>query len=177
MMKKYYICQTRSHKTYITLPDDWSGIPEHILSQAVNIGSVFTRDQNDDSLTKTILGPNQMFMNIVVTPLRQGEAEPTIESTSEYFDGLAYRQNLFETLTGKIEVRSKDHFTVKYYRIHSAGAQFIKKYCLYIERLEYLITTVLANVSKDDGRPDETEMNKKENIYDKIVQSLYLVAR
>ena len=50
----------------------------------------------------------------------------------------------------------------------------IKKYCLYIERVEYLITAVLANVSREEGKPDETEIKVKEDIYDNIVQSFVL---
>jgi len=118
-----------------------------------------------------------MFINIIVTPLRQEEAEPSIDETREYFDGFAYRQNLFEESTSTIEVLSKDHFTATYYRTNPEGAQFIKKYCLNIERMEYLITAVLANASKNEGRPDEAKANEKERIYDNIVQSLYLEAK
>jgi len=118
-----------------------------------------------------------MLINIVVMPLRPEEAEPSIETTREYFEGFSYRQNLFEASTGKIEVLSKEHFAAKYYRTNPMGAQLIKKYCLYIERIEYLITAVLANVSKNEGRPDEAEVDKKETIYDSIVQSLFLEAK
>jgi len=176
-MNRYFVCQTKSYKTYIILPHDWSGVLRYTLSWVINIGGVFTRTQNDYSLTKSILGPNRMLVNIVVTPLRPQEAEPSIETTREYFEGFSYRQNLFEASTGKIEVLSKEYFTAKYYRINSMGAQLIKKYSLYIERMEYLITAILANVSKDGQRPDEAEVNKKENIYDSIVQSLFLEAK
>ena len=115
-----------------------------------------------------------MFINISVTPMKQDEPEPSIETASEYFDGLAYRQNLFEESTSRIEILSKDHFTATYYRTNPTGAQLIKKYCLYIERLEYLITAVLANVSRGEGRPDETGVSKKEDIYDNIVKSFVL---
>ena len=176
-MYKYFICQTKLSKTYLILPDDWSGILWNGLSWAITFASVFTKGQNDYSLEKSILGPKRMFINIIVTPLRQGEPEPTIEATSEYFEGLSYRQNLFETCVERIEVQSKEHFTAKYYRANSVGAQMFKKYCLYINKMEYLITTVLANVSKGNGRPEEAEIIEKENIYDKIVQSLYFVAK
>lgn len=136
--------------------------------------TVFQTPQNDASLIKSIIGPDQMFINIVVTPLKQAEPEPSIDFTSEYFDGLAYRQHLFEEATSTIKVLSKDHFTAKYYRTTPAGAQLIKKYCLYIERLEYLITAVLANMSRGEGKPDETKVSERENIYDSIVKSLVL---
>ena len=115
-----------------------------------------------------------MFMNIVVTPLRPEETKPSIEQTYDYFEEFAYRQNLFEASTGKIQVLSTKHFTARYYRTNSAGAQLIKKYCLYIDSIEYIITAVLANVSRNEGRPDEEEVGKKETIYDGIVQSLFL---
>ena len=136
--------------------------------------ALFRNTQNDTSLLKSIIGPDQMFINIVVTALKQDEPEPSIEFTSEYFDGLAYRQNLLDESTSTIKVLSKDHFTATYYRTTPAGAQLIKKYCLYIERLEYLITVILANISRGEGRPDETKVNEKENIYDSIVKSLVL---
>jgi hypothetical protein len=173
-MNKFFVCQTNSYKTYIILPDDWSGVLRIILSRIIDIGSIFARTQNDHSLTKSILGPNRMFINIVVTPLKQGEAEPSMETTSDYFEGLSYTHNFFEMSTSKIEVLSKEHFTAKYYRINPVGVQLFKKYCLYIERLEYLFTTVLANVSKNEDRPDESVVSKKEYIYDNIVQSLFI---
>ncbi len=173
-MKKYFVCQTGVYKSYLFLPDDWSGIFRYIFSWIINIATVFQSTQNDASLIKSIIGPNQMLINIVVTPLKQDEPEPSIEFTSDYFDGLAYRQNLFEESTSTIKVLSKDHFTAKYYRTTPAGAQLIKKYCLYVERLEYLITAILANISHGEGRPDETKVNEKENIYDSIVKSLVL---
>lgn len=115
-----------------------------------------------------------MFINIIVTPLKPDEPEPSIEDAEEYFDGLAYRQNLFGESTGRIEVLSKEHFTATYYRTNPAGALLIKKYCLYMDRLEYLITAGLANISRGEGRPDEAELRKKENIYDNIVKSFAL---
>jgi hypothetical protein len=176
-MNRYFICQTKSYKTYIILPDDWSGVLRYTLSWIINIGCVFTRSQHDYSLTKSILGPNRMFLNIIVTPLRLEEAEPSIEATHEYFEGFSYRENLFEASTGTIEVLGNECFTARYYRINPRGAQLIKKYCLYSERIEYLITAVLANISKDGEEPDEAQVTKKESIYDGIVQSLFLEAK
>jgi len=173
-MKKYFVCQTDIYKSYIFLPEDWSGVMRNISSWTLNIGGVFSKAENDTSLTKSIIGPNQMFINIVVTPLKQDEPEPSIEDTNEYFDGLAYRQNLFDESTSRIKVLSKDHFTAKYYRTNPAGIQLIKKYCLYIKRLEYLITAILAYVSRGEGRPDDVEVSKKEYIYDNIVKSFVL---
>ena len=173
-MKKYFICQTDVYKSYIFLPDNWSGIFRRMFSWIIDIVTILQNPQNDASLTKSIVGPNQMFINIIVTPLKQDEPEPPIESTSQYFDGLAYRQNLFEELTSTVTVLSKDHFTATYYRANHAGAQLIKKYCLYIDRSEYLITAILANISRGEGRPDETKVSEKENIYDSIVKSFVL---
>lgn len=173
-MKKYFVCQTGIYKSYIFLPEDWSGIMRHISSWALNISGVFSKAQNDTSLSKSIIGPNQMFINIVVTPLKQDEPEPSIEDTNEYFDGLAYRQNLFDESKSTIKVLSKDHFTATYYRRTPVGAQLIKKYCRYIERLEYLITATLANISRGEGRPDQTKVSEKEIIYDGIVKSFVL---
>ncbi len=118
-----------------------------------------------------------MFINIVVTPLGQEEAEPSVEETRRYFEGFAYRQNLFDESTSTIEVLLKTHFTAKYYRTNANGAQLIKKYSLYVERMEYLITVTLANISRDEERPDEAKVNENEKVYDTIVRSLYLEAK
>ena len=171
------ICQTKSYKSFIILPDDWSGVLRWIGSWMINIGSAFGGAQDGVSLTKSILGPDQMFIDIVVTPLGQEEEVPSIEETHAYFEGFSERQSLFEASNGKIEVLSNDHFTAKYYRIGSMGAQLIKKYCLYIERMEYLITAGLASASRVEGRPNEARVREKEETYDRIVQSLFLEAK
>jgi hypothetical protein len=144
------------------------------LSWIINIAGVFTKAQGDYSLTKSILGPNGLFINIVVTPLGQKEAEPSVEETRRYFEGFAYRQNLSDESTGTIEVLAKTHFTAKYFRTNANGAQLIKKYSLYVERMEYLITVTLANILRDEERPGEAKVNENENVCDTIVRSLYL---
>jgi hypothetical protein len=171
------ICQTKSYKSFIILPDDWSGVLRRIGSSMIDIGSAFAKAQDRLSFTKSILGPDRMFMNIVVTPLGRQEEVPSIEETRAYFEGFSERQGLFEASTGKIEVLSDDHFTAKYYRIGSMGAVLTKKYCLYVERMEYLITARLASASTGEGRPNEARVREKEEIYDRIVQSLFLAAK
>ena len=170
-MIKYFVCQTNLFKTYIFLPNNWSGVTRKFFSWMINIKNIVFGVPNNPSLSKSILGPSRMFINITVTPLRQGETEPTIDETHDYFEGFSYRQNLYEPSTSTINVLSKDRFTAKYYRVNSRGAQLIKKYCLYDRGVEYLITTVLANVPREGERPPETEVIEKENIYDNIVRS------
>lgn len=177
IMNKYMICQTKTYKTYFMIPDDWSGILQSLFSLIINIVGIFIEPQNNKSLSRSLIGPDRMFINIVVTPLKPGEEEQSIEKTREFFEGFSYRQGLFQSSTSKIEVMSKEIFTAKYYRKNSNGVQLIKKYFLYIEKMEYLITTGLSNISKNDGEPDLTEITKKENIYDSIVQSLFLQAK
>jgi hypothetical protein len=174
-MIKYFVCQRRENNTYILLPDNWSGIIRSIISFFISLIGAIISEPEKYEFNKTILGPNRLFLHINVRPLRRDETEPTILQTSNYFEGLLYRQNLFEGTTGKIKVLNKDHFTAKYYRINKYNAQYIKKYCLYINGLEYLFTAVLANVGKDQGRPDEDKIIDTEKVYDGIIQSLYLV--
>jgi hypothetical protein len=90
-MKKYFVCQTGVYKSYLFLPDDWSGIFRYIFSWIINIVTVFQSTQNDASLIKSIIGPNQMLINIVVTPLKQDEPEPSIEFTSEVGKGTTFQ--------------------------------------------------------------------------------------
>ena len=178
-MRTYFICQTDSYKTCVVLPDEWSGLLRRILSKIFDFGGVFLifRSDYDYSLSKTIFGPNRMFLHINIRRLLQEEAEPSIEMTRDYFEGLSYRQNYHEVSTNTIDVLSKRHFTAKYYRINRSGAQYNKKYCLYIERLEYLFTAVLASVTRDQGRPEESAIMRNENTYDDIVRSLHLVEK
>ena len=61
-------------------------------------------------------------------------------------------------------------YIVKKYR----GVDFDWLYVLTPEGLEYLITAVLANISRGEGRPDQTKVSEKEIIYDGIVRSFTL---
>ena len=176
-MRSYSLCQTKFYKSQIALPEDWSGILRRLLSRFLDFRWAFFGSREDHSLSKTILGPNRMFLHANIRPLLQGESEPSIDMTREYFEGLSYRQNYYEVSTDTIEVLSKEHFTATYYRTNGIGAQYNKKYCLYIERLEYLFTAVLASVSKDQGRPDEAGISKNEKTYDEIIRSLHLLKK
>jgi len=69
--EKILHCQTDVYKSYIFLPDNWSGIFRRMFSWIIDIVTILQNPQNDASLTKSIVGPNQMFINIIVTPLKQ----------------------------------------------------------------------------------------------------------
>jgi hypothetical protein len=92
------------------------------------------------------LGPNGKYFHILATPLLENEPELTMNETLEYFDGLAYRQNLNVMATGTIDIANKEHFWATYYRtifLETSQDLYYKEYCLYLNRVEYLLTAAL----------------------------------
>ena len=125
-----------------------------------------------------MLGPNDKYLNIVITPLLENEPEPTINETEEYFDGLTYRQSLHVIAIGTINVANKEHFWATCYRMTLIGQnqlQFIKKYCLYLSRTEYLITAGLWSASSGEKLPTDQMLKDNEKVYDEIVSSFKLL--
>ena len=123
----------------VYIPDSWSG------SFAANLLA-----KGEATNSKTILGPDGKYLNILITPLQENEHEPTIKETREYFEGLTYRQNLNVIATGTINIENKEHFWATYYRMTFFGQrqlQFYKKYSLFLNRTEYLITAMLWDAS------------------------------
>ncbi len=132
-------------------------------------------------MPETIVGPNGKYLHVQITPLSESEPEPTIGQTAEYFDGLTNRQNLNVIATGTICVANKDHFWATYYRgfvlTLAAGGQmqFFKKYCLYLNRGEYLFTAGLFSVSSGGKLPTDRDLRENERVFDGMILSIRLM--
>lgn len=161
-----------SHSEFeMSIPDDWSG--------SVIVGSTDLLTEKSDS--RTIVGPNSQYLNIIITPLADRDLEPTINQTEQYFDGLAQRQNLNVIATGTINVADKLHFCAAYHRgflltlVTGGQMQFFKKYCLYLNRVEYLITAGLFFVRAGDRLPTNQDLSESEKIFDEMISTIRLV--
>ena len=163
------ICKVGSRQSgfQISIPDNWSTQKMKNFLTSLN--------RNDQATTsKTITGPNGEFLNILITPLKEKEKEPTVQETADYFDGLSYKENLNVIDTGTIIVQKKEHFWAKYYRMTLFGKrqlQFFKKYSLFLNRIEYLITAGLWDAAITGKAPTDAQLDEQEEIYDKIIQS------
>ena len=149
----------------MSIPDGWSS-PLMI--------DLFNRLSGGGSDSKILVGPNGKYLQVLMTPLSEDEPEPTIDETEEYFDGLAYRQSLHVVATGTIRVANKEHFWATYYRmklIRVSQIQFFKKYCLYLNRIEYLLTAGLHFASAGQKLPTDDMIRDSEGVYDEIVLS------
>ena len=173
-MSKFLIHQSNRYKAYIILPKGWLGKHEPNNSWTSKIINWRLKIPNGTSYTDHIFGPNKMYMNIEITSLKEAGPELSLEDSEKWFEGFAYRQNLFDESTSKINVLSKDHFTATYWRINHSGAQYIKKYCLYIDEQEYLTTAILADILRGEDKPNHVLLSYKETIYDTIVKSFNL---
>ena len=162
----------------MSIPDDWAESSLGLLTTLTdgNVSPWESSGQASDS--RTIVGPDGEFLNILITPLAEGKPEPTIDKTEEYFDGLSYRQNLHVMATGTINIADKEHFWASYYRMSlpPGNLQFYKKYRLFLNRAEYLITAVLWSPSPGEGPPTGQMLEDSERVYDTIVASFELLS-
>lgn len=156
------------------IPDDWASSPE--------IDSIdHLRSPEEKSDSRTIIGPYGKYLNIIITPLAMKEPEPTIIQTEQFFDGLAQRQDLNVIATGTINVVNKPHFWAMYHQGFllnlAAGGQmqFFKKYCLYLNRVECLITAGLFFVRSGERMPTNQDLGESEKLFDDMVKSIRLV--
>lgn len=175
---KIYKYKSKHYGFQISISDRWSGSPVDLFFRLQNAIKSVQKTPGKVSDSKTVVGPNGKYMNILITPLLANEPEPTINETEEYFDGLAYRQNLHVMATGTINVANKEHFWATYYRMTLIGQsqlQFYKKYCLFLNRTEYLITAGLWSASSGDKLPTDQMLEDSEKVYDEIVSSFELL--
>lgn len=118
---------------------------------------------------------------MLITPLLSDEPEPTISQTEEYFDSLTYRQNLNVIATGVISVANKEHFWATYYRgfvmdlVAGGQVQFFKKYCLFLNRAEYLFTAGLYIVNAGERLPTDQDIGDSERLFDEMISSIRLL--
>ena len=177
-MMKTYKCKSKHYGFQLSIPDGWSGSLAIDLLENVPNTVKYRRDSSGKATdSRTIVGPDGKYLTISITPLSENEPEPTIDETDEYFDGLAYRQSLHVIATGTINIANKEHFWATYYRMTLIGQsqiRFFKKYCLFLNRTEYLITAGLWSVLPGDKLPTDQMLEDSEKVYDEIVSSFEL---
>jgi hypothetical protein len=156
------------------IPDGWASSPA-----IDSIDHAHSPEEKSDS--RTIVGPYGKYLNIIITPLSVNEPEPAIIQTEQFFDGLAQRQELHVIATGTINVADKPHFWATYHRgflltlAIGGQMQFFKKYCLYLNRVECLITAGLFFVRAGERMPTDQDLGESEKLFDVIVKSIRLV--
>ena len=158
----------------MSVPDGWASSP---MVDSIDLRS----SPEGESDSRTIVGPNGKYLNIIITPLAVKEPEPTISQTEQYFDGLAQRQDLNVIATGTINVVNKPHFWATYHRgflltLATGGQmQFFKKYCLYLNRVECLITAGLFFVRAGERLPTNQDLSESEKVFDEMITSIRIV--
>ena len=166
----------------MSIPDDWS---ESLIGDLINFSHIESYQSDPSGKktdTRTIVGANRKYLNMLITPLLDTEHEPTVDETAKYFDGLSYQQNLNVIETGSINIANKQHFWATYYRgfvltLATGGQmQFFKKYCIYLNRVEYLFTASLYSFSAGEIPPTDQALSESEKIFDEMVSSLKLLS-
>jgi hypothetical protein len=166
----------------MSIPDDWpDSLMVDLIDHLSQTNNTFSSSSGKRSDSNTIVGSNSKYLHMLITPLLENEPEPAISQTREYFDGLTNRQNLNIIATGTISVANKEHFWASYYRgfllsVAAGGQfQFFKKYCLYLNRTEYLFTAGLYFVNPGEKFPTVQDLGDSEKIFDEMVSSIKLL--
>lgn len=178
---KTYRYKSKHFGFEMSIPDGWSASPMADLINSLSLAGDSPRrppEKRSDEIT--ILGPNGKYLHILITPLSQSEPEPTTGETEEYFDGLANRQDLNIIATGTIYVANREHFWATYHRgflltlAFGGQMRFFKKYCLYLNRAEYLFTAGLFFVGAGERMPTDQDLRESEAVSDEMISSIRL---
>jgi hypothetical protein len=162
----------------ISIPDDWYGSKIESIALILDAIRSIQKPSGQISYERTLWGPNGKYLYISITPLLENEPELTINETLEFFDRLAYRQNLNIIATGTIDIANREHFWATYYRtslLETSQYFFYKEYCLYLNRVEYWLTAALYSGSSAQGLPTDQMIQDNERVYDRIVLSFKLL--
>jgi hypothetical protein len=175
---KIYQYKSKRFGFQMSIPDGWSGsLMKDLVDHMPEAGQNLSDSTAKVSDSRTVLGPDGKYLHILITPLLKNEHEPAINETEEYFDGFSHRQNLIVIATGTIHIANKEHFWATYYRMTIIGLgqiQFYKKYCIYLNRVEYLLTAGLYSVTSGEKLPTDQMLEDSEKVFDEIVSSLEL---
>jgi hypothetical protein len=178
---KVYTYNSKQYGFQMSIPDGWFEAAMRDLNNLSHIESYQPDPSGKSTDTRTIVGTNGKYLNMLITSLLETEHDPTVEETSEYFDGLSYRQNLNVIRTGSINIANKQHFWATYYRgfvltlVTDGQVKFFKKYCIYLNRVEYLFTAGLYSFGAGEKLPTDQELNESEKVFDDMVSSLELL--
>jgi len=178
-MMKTYSYKSKHYGFQMSIPEDWLDSPMlDLMGNLSNLKGYQGDSSGKKTDSKTIVGPNGKYLNVLITPLLENESEPSIKDTEEFFDGWSNRQNLNVIKTGTISIAGKEHFWATYYRgflltlAASGQIQFFKKYCLYLNKVEYLLTAGFYCVNPGGKLPTDEELGDSERIFDEMVSSL-----
>jgi hypothetical protein len=161
------------------IPQDWSSSLLDDLSFVLSeLNQTFVHPAMKLSDSKTFTGPEDRYLNILITPLLPDEAEPGLRETGEYFARLAEQFDLNVIKTGTIGVANKEHFCATYYRgrpYRPGPIYFYKKYVLYQDRVEYLLTACLYALVPGRPLPTDAMLRASEKEFDGMVATIELV--
>jgi hypothetical protein len=159
----------------ISIPDDWHQSQPEIFARISDALTYSADRTKKPSYIRILNGPQKAYIHFIITLLYNNEPEPSIEETNKYFEGLTNRQNLFEIDTGTINIFHKDHFCTTYYRMRLIGItqiQFFRKYCIYLNRNEYIATSFLYGASQREHLPTDQLIEEKVRQSDNILLTM-----
>lgn len=170
---KTYQRKARQFGYQLAIPDDWSASSivdalAPLLDRTRRLRGR-SRKMSDE---RTLLGPQGRFLHILATPL--ADAAPALDDTRAFFEGLARRQGLKLLASGAIPAAGAEHFWAIYVAPPERGKPVIriyKKYCLYLQQVEYLLTAELYALPEDARLPARQELDDRARAYDDIVRS------
>lgn len=177
---KTYKYKSKYYGFQMSIPEGWSSSLLMDLKDYLSNPQTYWGDSSGKRTdSRTIVGPNHkyQYLNILITPLLENEPEPTLKDTNEFFDSWIYKQNLMVIETGTVKVANKEHFWATYYTnllARPSQIQFFKKYCLYLNRTEYLFTAGLYRVFPGDKLPIEQVLRDNGKVYDEMILSIVL---
>ena len=128
---KTYKYRSKHFGFQLLIPDSWSSPLIDLFLRLLTAIRYLGNPSGIVSDTRTLTGPNGKYFNIVITPLSEDEAEPTIADTKRFFEGYAYRQNLNVMAAGTINVANKEHFWATFFRMGHGKVVLFKKYSLF----------------------------------------------
>ncbi len=158
------------------IPEDWFRSLLDDLNFALSESDqTFVNPAAKLSDSRTFVGPEGKYLNILVTPLLPHEAEPGLKETGEYFAGLAEKYDMTLIKAGTIKIADTERFWAVYYRgkLYRGGPiHYFKKYVLYQDRVEYLLTAFLWAVLPGQPLPTDEMLLRAEKSFDEMVSSI-----
>jgi hypothetical protein len=161
------------------IPEDWSNSLVEDLNFAVSeLDRTFLNPAAKLSDSRTFTGPEDKGLNILITPLLPGEPEPGLAETGKTFAGLAEKFSLNVIKTGAIRILDQEHFYATYYLgrlFRGDPIHYFKKYVIYRDRVEYLLTARLYELIPGRPLPTDERLLASEKAFDEMVASIELI--
>ena len=161
------------------IPEDWSNSLVEDLNFAVSeLDRTFVNPAAKLSDSRTFTGPEDKALNILITPLLPGEPEPGLAETGKTFAGLAEKFVLNVIQTGTMRILDQEHFCAIYYLgrlFRGDPIHYFKKYVIYRDRVEYLLTARLYALIPGRSLPTDGVLRASEKAFDEMVSSIELI--